>query len=74
MGSGESKHDETKTVDTSGAVNNNLVLNQPVPIHYKTLEILIWIICVIKVIELCICAYKIHQRCLKKKYASNSGA
>lgn len=75
MGGGESKPVETKTVDAAGAINNNLVFNpdNPVPIHHRTIEILLWIICIIKVIELCICAYKVHFKCLKKKY-SNSPA
>lgn len=73
MGSGESKHEETKAVDTSGAVNNNLVFNpsSPVPIHYRTLEILIWIICIVKVLELCYGIYRAHQKYLKKKYFNN---
>lgn len=74
MGSGESKHEEAKIVDTSGAVNNNLVFNPstPVPIHYRTLEILIWTICIIKLLELCIGIYKAHQKYLKKKYTNNA--
>lgn len=73
MGSGESKQEESKTVDTSGAVNNNLVFNptEPVPIHYRSLEILIWIICIIKILELCYGIYRAHQRYLKKKYSNN---
>lgn len=71
MGGGSSKPQETKTVDAAGAINNNLVFDNPVPIHHQNLEILMWIICIIKVVELCICAYKIHQKCLKKKYSNN---
>lgn len=71
MGGGESKHEESKTVDAAGAINNNLVFSQPVPIHHKMLEWLILIICIVKVIELAITLYKIHQKNLKKKYTGN---
>lgn len=72
MGGGESKHEDVKAVDTAGAVNNNLVFNQPVPIHHRTLEILIWIICIVKIVELLICIYKTHQKWKKKKYTGNA--
>lgn len=71
MGGGGSKPVDSKTVDTAGAVNNNLVFSEPVPIHHGTLEWLILIICVIKLIELIITVYKIHQKNLKKKYTGN---
>lgn len=71
MGGGESKHEDVKSVDAAGAINNNLVFSEPVPIHHGTLEWLIIIICVVKVIELLITIYKIHQKNLKKKYSGN---
>lgn len=71
MGAHESKVEEQKTVDSTGAINNNLVLSTPVPIHYKQMEILIWIICIIKVLEFCVCIYKVHSKMLKKKYSNN---
>lgn len=72
MGGGESKHADVKSVDSAGTVNNNVVFTEPVPIHHKMLEWCILIICVIKVIELLINAYKIHQKTLKKKYTGNA--
>lgn len=72
MGGGGSKHQDAKTVDTSGTVNNNVVFTEPVPIHHETLEWLILVICIVKVIELAITIYKIHQKQLKKKYGNNA--
>lgn len=72
MGGGGSKHADVKSVDTAGAVNNNLVFNEPVPIYHRTLEILLWIICVVKVIELLLGIYKTHQKWMKKKYSNNA--
>lgn len=66
MGGGGSKHEDVKAVDSAGTVNNNLVFSQPVPIHHKTLEYCIIIICIIKLIEMLIAFYRIHQKMLKK--------
>lgn len=72
MGGGSSKPVEQKTVDAAGAINNNLVFENPVPIHHRTLEILIWIICIVKIIELLLCVYKVHHKNMKKKYTNNA--
>lgn len=71
MGGSESKHEDVKAVDTAGAINNNLVFSEPVPIHHGHLEWIIIAIFVIKVIELLISLYRIHQKQLKKKYGGN---
>lgn len=70
MGSEESKA-EVKTVDSTGAVNNNLVINDPVQIEHKLLEILLWTICIIKILEFLLLIYKIHRKNLKKQFTNN---
>lgn len=72
MGGGESKTAETKTVDSSGTVNNNVVLSQPVPIENRQLLILIWILCVLRVIEFLWQIYREHNKNLKKKYSGDN--
>lgn len=67
MGSKDSK-EETKTVDTAGAVNNNLVFQEAVPIHSDQIVILMYIICGIKIVELLLFFYKMHLRRMKKRY------
>lgn len=71
MGGGESKQEETKTVDSTGAVNNNVVVTNPVNIRNMDIMILLWLIGIIKVIELILYMYKTHQRTMKKKYTNN---
>lgn len=71
MGSSGSSHDEHKTVDSSGAVNNNLVFEEPVPTHSTTMIVLVSVICAIKILELCIYIYKEHRKNLKKRYNTN---
>ncbi len=68
MGNSESKT-ENKAVDTNGNVNNNVVIQEPIPVT-NNFTFAIWIICGIKIIELFIYIYKFHQRNLKKKYVN----
>lgn len=69
MGGSDSKQ-ESKTVDSSGTVNNNVVLNDPVPIMNNEIVILLWTICVIKVLELLLYVYREHYKNIKKRYAN----
>lgn len=71
MGSSDSK-EETKTVDSNGNVNNNIVIQDPVPIHSKDISVVLYIICAIKIFELIIFLYKFHSKNLKKKYANQN--
>lgn len=71
MGSGPS-HDaaETKVADSTGTVNNNILLN-PVPIQSREIVILLSIICGIKALELAMYVYREHKKFLKKRYVNN---
>ncbi|HBK84076.1 MAG TPA: hypothetical protein DDZ41_10870 [Flavobacterium sp.] len=67
MGTSESK-EETKTVDSTGEVNNNIVIQDPVQIHNKDITTVLYIICAIKIFELLVFVYKFHAKSMKKKY------
>lgn len=71
MGGGSSKPQDTKMVDSSGTVNNNVVVSQPVPIENRQLLILIWVICILRVAEFLWLLYREHHKSLKKKYAND---
>lgn len=73
MGGGESKV-ETKTVESTGHVNNNLVIQEPVPIQTDEIIILLCVIAVIKILELGIFVYKQHVKGIKKKYNNDPKA
>lgn len=73
MGGGSSKPVDTKVIDSSGTVNNNVVLTDPVPIENRQLLILIWVICVVKVCEFVWLIYWKHHKSLKKKYGNEGG-
>lgn len=61
-----------KTVESSGEVNNNVVINEPEHLNQQFQILLVgWIICAIKIIEFALFIYKRHQKQLKKKYANN---
>lgn len=63
-----------KTVESSGEVNNNVVINEPFhqSSEYMQLLVVSWIICGIKIIEFLLFIYNRHQKQLKKKYTTNS--
>lgn len=69
MGSGESKTE--KTVDTSGTVNNNVVVTADLTME-KT-QILLLFLCILKTMEFLYFVYVSHQRKLKKKYGAKPG-
>lgn len=62
-----------KTVESSGEVNNNVVINEPEFQSSQLSQLLIisWIICAIKIMEFLLFVYKRHQKQIKKKYANN---
>ena len=69
MGTTESK-DETKTVDSNGNVNNNVVIQEQNSSNSFEMKILLYIVCIIKIIELLIFIYKFHRKNLKRKYTN----
>lgn len=69
MGGTESK-DETKSVDSNGNVNNYVVIQDPISSNSGEIKILLYVICIIKIIELLIFIYKFHRKNLKRKYTN----
>lgn len=72
MGSGPSQ-EEVKTVDSTGQVNNNVVvafgaLQKTVDNSSVEIIILLLILCVIKILEFASYVYVTHIRKMKKKY------
>lgn len=59
-----------KTIDSSGEVNNNVVINEPDAQSSQLFQLVVisWTICVIKIIEFLLFVYNRHQKQLKKKY------
>lgn len=68
---GSHSTEEVKAVDSSGAVNNNIVFTDPIRISNKEIVLLLSIICVIKIVELLFFVYREHKKNLKKKYSAN---
>lgn len=70
MGGSSSK--EEKNTENSGAVQNNIhVNNKPMEVHNSENTILLGIICTIKLLEMVIYIYKSFRRSLKKNLANN---
>lgn len=73
MGSSESK-EEHKTVDTTGNVNNNLVIGGEVDVFSIEIVILLGIICAIKIIEFVYFLYNQKYKKIKKRIAERPHA
>lgn len=58
----------TKTVEATGAVNNNINIEEPVPVHNDVIVYLLYVIAAIKVMEMIFIFYKSFIRVQKKKY------
>lgn len=69
-----SSEEESKVVDTNGAINNNVVLQEGQPLNVFSYEliILLSIICLIRIIEFGYFVYRMNARRLKKKYTKNT--
>lgn len=72
MGLFGDSNEETKEIDATGNVNNNLIIDQSVPIHNEHLTVLLYIITTIKVIEFFYILFKAYNKRQKKKYVQRS--
>lgn len=68
---GTTSHDEAKTVDSTGQVNNNVVVQETVDVYSSEIVILLGVLCILKILELGCFLYMNHKKSLKKKYAGN---
>lgn len=57
MGGGESKSTQEKSVDTTGNVNNNVIVDNEVPIVSKEIVLLLSAIVILQVFQLCMYIY-----------------
>lgn len=64
--------EETKTVDTTGTVNNNVVVTEPVGISDFEIEFILWGILILKFLELIIFFVREFRRSIKRKYTQQS--
>lgn len=72
---GTQSHEDKKTIDATGEVVNNVVVQAPVEVlNTDRIVILLTILCVLKVISLIIFTYGGLIRKLKKKYKNNQNA
>lgn len=58
--------EESKTVDTTGTVNNNVVVSNPIELHDNAYYLLV-LLCVLKLIEVAYLLFSGYRRQLKKK-------
>lgn len=66
--------EESKTVDATGAINNNMVVKgDSVEVFSMELVILVGILVVLRILEFGYFIYRCKQRSLKKKYTTANG-
>lgn len=62
---------EKKTVDSNGAINNNVIFKEGINVLYQyELAFMMLIITIIKIIKLVVIIYQMHKRNLRKTYAN----
>lgn len=59
---------QSKQVESTGQVTNTLVINDQLDTNNETLEVLVYALVVIKVLELLITMIKTYNKYLKKRY------
>lgn len=75
MGSPQSKAEESKEVDSNGAINNNIVLKNTDVVNVSVeseILVLLSIICGFKILEILLFIYYKHRNHLKNKYLNRN--
>lgn len=67
MGSSQSQQ-ETKTIESSGQVNNNVVIQETEDVYSMELVILLSLLCALKILEMGIFLYNKYKQQMKRKY------
>lgn len=69
---GGSQSSEKKEVETNGSVNNNLTL-APTESKLTYIEILLLVLCAMRLIEMVIYVYVSHLRRIRRRYTQRTG-
>lgn len=69
MGSWFSSNEAKETkLETSGEINNNVIIQDTVTVHNNEIIILLYIIAILKMAEFIIYIYNQYMKTIKKKY------
>lgn len=63
---------ENKTVEANGGVNNNMVVSET--FNTTRMEVLLLILCILRLLEFFYFVYSTHTRKIKKKYSGSMSA
>lgn len=70
MGGKQSTPDQT--VQSTGQVNNNIIIEDEVKIQNTEIVLILSIICVIKILEFLYMIYKAHKKGLHKRFMAST--
>lgn len=62
----------SKEVDATGQVNNNVIIDETVNVHNQQFLIILWIICIIKIVEFFSTLLRYYGKNIKRKYTNQS--
>lgn len=71
MGSSQSQH-ETKTIEASGQVNNNVVIQETEDVYSMEIVVLLSLLCALKILEIAMFLYNKYRQQMKKKYSQGA--
>lgn len=58
----------TNKLETTGNVNNNIAIEEPLPIHNNQIIILLYLIVALKVFQIALIIFNSYKKSQKKKY------
>lgn len=72
MGGGQSERNLEKSIDAAGNVNNNVIVDNEVPIVSKEIVTFLAALFILQLIQLCLYVYSQYTRKLKKRYSNTT--
>lgn len=63
-----SSEEVDKTVDTTGTVNNNVIVSDTVDVHNDHIVTILYVLAILKIIEMLYVIFKVYNKQNKKKY------
>jgi hypothetical protein len=63
---------EEQTLESTGEVNNNVIVGNPVDVENEEIVFLLSVICILKLLEFGYICFKAYNRSVKRKYQNQT--
>lgn len=67
-----SKKETVKTLDSTGQVNNNVIIHDDVKFQNMEMLVLLYVITIVKIIGLVLYIYKQHKKKLRREFVNQT--